>query len=165
VLYVRRDRIEKTWPLMAAGPSQDKDIRKFEEIGTHPAAMHNGILEALAFYESIGVERKWARQRYLKERWARRLEKSVGAKMLARVEPEHSGAFATVHFDGIDSGKLGNLLLSKYSIFVTPITGPGFDGLRVSPNVYTSLDEIDRFCEAVETIVTNNRADVAPKAG
>jgi isopenicillin-N epimerase len=165
VLYVRRDRIEKTWPLMAAGPSQDKDIRKFEEIGTHPAAMHNGILEALAFYESIGVERKWARQRYLKERWARRLEKSVGAKMLARVEAEHSGAFATVHFDGIDSGKLGNLLLSKYSIFVTPITGPGFDGLRVSPNVYTSLDEIDRFCEAVETIVTKNRADVAPKAG
>jgi hypothetical protein len=61
--------------------------------------------------ESIGVERKWARQRFLKERWARRLEKSVGAKMLARVEPEHSGAFATVHFDGIDSGKLGERLL------------------------------------------------------
>jgi isopenicillin-N epimerase len=145
VLYVRRDRIEKTWALMAAAPSQDKDIRKFEEIGTHPAAMHNGILEALVFYEQIGVERKWARQRYLKERWARRLEKSVGAKMLARVEPEHSGAFATVHFDGADSGKLGSVLLDKYNILVTPIGGPGFDGLRVSPNVYTSLDEVDRF--------------------
>ena len=161
VLYVRRDRIEKTWPLMAAAPSQDKDIRKFEEIGTHPAAMHNGILEALAFYESIGIERKWARQRYLKERWARRLEKSVGAKMLARVEPEHSGAFATVHFEGADSGKLGNLLLSKYNILVTPIGGPGFDGLRVSPNVYTSVDEIDRFAEAIEDIVAKHKAEVA----
>jgi selenocysteine lyase/cysteine desulfurase len=164
VLYVRRDRIAKTWPLMAANPSQDKDIRKFEEIGTHPAAMHNGIMQALEFYESIGVERKWARQRFLKERWARRLEKSVGAKMLARAESEHSGAFATVHFDGIDSGKLGERLLSKYNILVTPIGGPGFDGLRVSPNVYTSVDEIDRFCEAVEEIVTKQKADVAAKA-
>jgi selenocysteine lyase/cysteine desulfurase len=149
---------------MAAGPSQDKDIRKFEEIGTHPAAMHNGILEALAFYEQIGVERKWARQRYLKERWARRLEKSVGAKMLARVEPEHSGAFATVHVDGADSGKLGNVLLDKYNILVTPIGGPGFDGLRVTPNVYTSVDEIDQFASAVEEIMAKRRADVAPKA-
>jgi len=163
VLYVRRDRIEKTWPLMAAGPSQDKDIRKFEEIGTHPAAMHNGILEALAFYEQIGVERKWARQRYLKERWARRLEKSVGAKMLARVEPEHSGAFATVHFDGVDAGKLGGVLLDKYNILVTPIGGPGFDGLRVSPNVYTSPDEIDQFSAAVEEILSKRRSDVAAK--
>ena len=156
VLYVRRDRIAKTWPLMAAAPSQDNDIRKFEEIGTHPAAMHNGILEALAFYEHLGVERKWARQRYLKERWARRLEKSVGATMLARVEPEHSGAFATVHFDGVDSGKLGNVLLDKYNILVTPIGGPGFDGLRVSPNVYTSVAEIDRFGDAVEETLKNN---------
>ena len=163
MLYVRRDRIEKTWPLMAAGASQDKDIRKFEEIGTHPAAMHNGIMEALAFYEHIGVERKWARQRYLKERWANRLSKSVGAKLLARVEPEHSGAFSTVHFDGIDAGKLGGVLLSKYNILVTPIGGPAFDGLRVTPNVYTSTDEIDRFCQAVEEILTKNRAEVAAK--
>jgi selenocysteine lyase/cysteine desulfurase len=153
MLYVRRDRIEKTWPLMAAAPSQDKDIRKFEEIGTHPAAMHNGILEALAFYERLGVERKWARQTFLKRRWADRLQKSVGAKLVARVEPEHSGAFATVHFEGVDPGKLGNLLLEKYNIFVTPIGGPGFNGLRISPNVYTSVDEVDQFGDAVEQIL------------
>src|SRR5437016_11890276 len=52
-LYVRKSRIASTWPLMAAGTSQDNDIRKFEEIGTHPAANHNAIAEALVFNENI----------------------------------------------------------------------------------------------------------------
>src|SRR5580704_15935720 len=35
-LYVRKSKIGETWPLMAAGDNQKNDIRKFEEIGTHP---------------------------------------------------------------------------------------------------------------------------------
>src|SRR5215216_85461 len=73
-LYVRKSKIKKLWALMAADKSQDENIRKFEEIGTHPAANHNAIAEALTFHEGIGGERKAARLRYLKERWARRLE-------------------------------------------------------------------------------------------
>ena len=77
-LYVRKSKIKNLWPLMAAEKKQDEDIRKFEEIGTHPAANHNAIAEALTFHEGIGIERKAARLRYLKERWARRLETNKG---------------------------------------------------------------------------------------
>ena len=35
-LYVRRERIKSHWPLTPANASKDSDIRKFEEIGTHP---------------------------------------------------------------------------------------------------------------------------------
>ncbi|MGA3212723.1 MAG: aminotransferase class V-fold PLP-dependent enzyme, partial [Terriglobales bacterium] len=153
MLYVRKDRIEKHWALMAAPESMDKDIRKYEEIGTHPAAMHNGVLQALAFHEQIGAERKFARLRYLKQRWADRLGKLPGAQMLVGLDPNQSGAFGTIHFATIDPGKLCDALLTKYSILVTPITGPGFNGIRVSANVYTSTEEVDRFCHAVETIV------------
>src|SRR5277367_6527825 len=153
MLYVRKDRIEKHWALMAAPPSMDKNIRKYEEIGTHPAAMHNATLQALEFHEQIGDERKFARLRYLKNRYAERLSKLPGAKMLVGLDPNLSGAFGTIHFDSMDAGKLGDALLGKYNIFVTPITGPGFDGIRVSSKVYTSTAEIDRFCEAVETII------------
>src|SRR5262249_24371802 len=38
MLYGKRDKIEKLWPLMAAEQKQAFDIRKFEEIGTHSAA-------------------------------------------------------------------------------------------------------------------------------
>ena len=153
VLYVRKDRIEKHWALMAAPPSMDKNIRKYEEIGTHPAAMHNAILQALEFHEQIGAERKFARLRYLKNRWAERLGKVPGARALVSLDPNQSGAFGTIHFETMDPGKLGDALLSKYNIFVTPISGPGLNGIRVSSNVYTSTAEIDRFCDAVETIV------------
>lgn len=153
MLYVRKDRIEKHWALMAAPASMDKDIRKFEEIGTHPAAMHNAVLQALQFHEQIGAERKFARLRYLKQRWAERLGKLPGARMLVSLDADQSGAFGTMHFEAMDPGKLGDALLTKHNILVTPITGPGFNGIRVSPNVYTSVGEIDQFCAAVEAIV------------
>ncbi|MFI5092466.1 MAG: aminotransferase class V-fold PLP-dependent enzyme [Candidatus Acidiferrum sp.] len=155
MLYVRKDRIEKHWALMAAPPSMDKNIRKYEEIGTHPAAMHNAILQALEFHEQIGAVRKFARLRYLKNRWADRLSKVPGAQVLVGLEPDHSGAFGTIHFETMDPGKLGDALLSKYNIFVTPISSPSFNGIRVSSNVYTSTEEIDRFCDAVEAIVSH----------
>lgn len=166
MLYVRKDRIPQTWALMPANESQDHDIRKFEEIGTHPAAMHNGILQALDFYKNIGADRKFARLRYLKSRWAERAEKIPGVTVLVKAEdPRLSGAFATVQFDGVDAGKLGGVLLDKYKIFTTPIGGPAvpgtktpqFTGLRISPNVYTSPDEIDRFASAVEELVPTMR--------
>jgi isopenicillin-N epimerase len=153
MLYVRKDRIEKHWALMASAKSQDKDIRKFEEIGTHPAAMHNATMQALEFYEQMGAERKFARLRYLKNRWAERLSQVPGAKMLVGLEPEHSGAFGTIHFDSIEPGKLADALLTKYNIFVTPIVAPFLNGIRVSANVYTTAAEIDQFCEAVEATV------------
>ncbi len=153
MLYVRKDRIAKHWALMAAPESMDQDIHKFEEIGTHPAALHNAILQALQFYEQLGAERKFARLRYLKQRWVDRLSKLPGARMLVASGPNQSGAIGTIHFESIDPGKLSDALLTRHNILVTPISGPKFNGLRVSPNVYTSVAEIDRFCDAVETIV------------
>src|SRR6202795_4094614 len=160
MLYVRKDRIEKHWALMAAPPSMDKNIRKYEEIGTHPAAMHNATLQALEFHEQIGAERKFARLCYLKNRWAERLGKVPGAKVLVSLDPAQSGAFGTIHFDTMEPGRLGDALLSKYNIFVTPITAPFLNGIRVSANVYTSTAEVDRVCDAVETIVRAFRKTV-----
>src|SRR5579863_5023638 len=121
MLYVRKDRIEKHWALMAAPESMDKNIRKFEEIGTHPAAMHNATLQALEFHNQIGAARKYARFCYLKQRWASRLSQISGAKMLALPDPANSGAFATIHFDGVEPPKLCDALLAKHNIFTTPI--------------------------------------------
>ncbi len=153
MLYVRKDCIEKHWALMAAPESMDKDIRKYEEIGTHPAAMHNATLQALEFHEQIGAERKFTRLRYLKQRWAERLGKVPSARMLVGLDAEHSGAFGTMHFETMDPRNLSDALLTKYNILVVPIVGPRLNGIRVSPNVYTSTAEIDRFCDAVETII------------
>ncbi len=157
-LYVRKSKIKSLWPLMAAEQKQDDDIRKFEEIGTHPAANHNAIAEALTFHEGIGIERKAARLRYLKDRWARRLERSKGVKILTSFDPQQSCGLANFSVEGIDPVKLGAHLWKEYRIMTTPIVHEEFSGIRITPNVYTTLSEIDAFCEAVEKAIRSGLA-------
>jgi isopenicillin-N epimerase len=148
-LYVRRDQIKPLWPLMAGGVDQENDIRKYEEIGTHPAANHNAIAVALAFHRSIGAERKIARLRYLRNRWADRVVKESGgrARMLTPIGPNESGAIAVIAFDGLDVSALHSWLRNKHRVVTTALLHEEFHGLRVTPNVYTTLDEVDRFAE------------------
>jgi len=152
-LYVKRDKIEKLWPLMAAPESMNGNIRKFEEIGTHPAANHNAIGEALTFHNGIGAERKAARLRYLRDRWMRRLEGQPGVVLHTSFDPEMSCGLANVGIAGINPGDLSAHLWNTQKIIVTPIGHEACPGIRVTPNVYTTLDEIDRFAEAMEDVI------------
>jgi isopenicillin-N epimerase len=151
-LYVRKERQKGLWPLMAAPPAMDENIRKYEEIGTHPAANHNAIAVALAFHRGIGAERKAARLRWLRDRWAKRLlAASDRVTVLTPLDdPKQSGGIALVHVDGLDTAKLHAWLWTKHRVITTPILHAEFDGLRVTPNVYTTRDEVDRFGELME---------------
>lgn len=153
-IFVRGNRIENVWPLFAAGPNQNKDIRKFEEIGTHPAANHNAIGEALTFHEMIGMKRKEARLRYLRHRWTDRLLNEKKVRFATNLDPGHSCALTTVSIDGIAPGALAGWLLTNHSIFVTGIDFEAVKGIRVSPNIYSTVDEIDRFAEAMLVAAT-----------
>jgi selenocysteine lyase/cysteine desulfurase len=152
-LYVRRSRIPKVWPLMAAEAKQDADIRKFEEIGTHPAANHNAIAEALAFHHGIGIERKAARLRYLRDRWMKRLSASPRVRVHTSFDPSMSCGIGNVQVDGVDSARLAKHLFDTRRIIVVAIKHEEFEGLRVTPCVYTTPDEIDLFAEAMEQVI------------
>jgi len=152
-LYVRKAKIERVWPMMAAPPEMNANVRKFEEIGTHPAANHNAIAEALTFHEGIGAERKAARLRYLFQRWAKRLEKLPKVKILTPYDPAQSCGLASVAVEGVDVNKLVASLWDKYRIIVTPIVHKEFSCVRVTPNVYTTTAEIDRFGDVMEEVI------------
>jgi selenocysteine lyase/cysteine desulfurase len=151
-LYVRRDRVEALWPLTPANDSRRKDIRKFEEIGTHPAANHNAIAEALTFHEGIGVERKAARLRFLRDRWARRLAQQPRVRIHTNLDPAHSCAIGTVQITGVATAGVVDELWKRWRIIATPIVHAEYEGVRVTPNVYTTLEEIDTFAAAMEQI-------------
>ena len=59
--------------------------------------------------------------------------------------------------DGIDPSDLTSYLWNRHRIIVVPIKHSEFQGIRVTPNVYTTLDEIDRFCDKVEDVIKNGR--------
>ena len=155
LLYVKRDRIKGIWPLMAAPVEMDANIRKFEEIGTHPAANTLAIAEALGFHAGLGAERKFARLVYLRDRWAKRLAAHDRVTIHTNLEPGFAGAFATVGLAGINSPDLAAHLFAKHRIITVAITHPQFEGLRIAPNVYTTLDEVDRFCDAMDAVIAN----------
>jgi selenocysteine lyase/cysteine desulfurase len=151
-LYVRRENIASTWPLTPAVAEKANDIRKFEEIGTHPAANHNAIAEALTFHEGIGAERKAARLRYLRNRWAERLGSSAKFRIHTNLDPAHSCAIGNVQTIGVPTGQVVTQLWEKWRIIATPIVHAEYEGLRVTPNVYTTLEEVDTFIAAMEKI-------------
>lgn len=163
-LYVRRDRIRRVWPLMAAPADMEDNIRKFEEIGTHPAANHNAIAEALAFHEGLGVERKAARLRYLNLRWAERLRTYERVRFLTNLDdPTQWCGLLVVDIQGVDPVRLTDWLLERHRIIVTPIVHPEFRGIRVTPNVYTRISEIDYFAEILERVVRGQVPEVAAR--
>ncbi len=153
LLYVRRDKIKDFWPLMAAAEEQDENIRKFEEIGTHPAAPYLAIAEALTFHQGIGRDRKEARLTYLRDYWAKRLLQNDRVRLHTSLKPGFACAIAVVQIDGVDTGKLVSWLWKKHRIMAVAIKHEEFKGMRVSPNVYTMLPELDRFCDAVEHVI------------
>jgi selenocysteine lyase/cysteine desulfurase len=152
LLFVKRDKIEKLWPLMAAETKQAPDIRKFEEIGTHSAAPRLAIGESLLFHNGIGGKRKEARLRYLSRYWMNRLKDVPKVRFNTSFDPSQSCAIANINIEGTNPSAIGSYLFSKHHIFTTPIVHEEFQGIRITPNVYTTLNELDRFCELMEMI-------------
>jgi isopenicillin-N epimerase len=154
LLYVKRDKIEKLWPLMAAESKQAADVRKFEEIGTHSAAPKLAIGEAMLFHNGIGGKRKEARLRHLSRYWMNRLKAVPKIRFNTSFDPAQSCAIANVQIEGVNPSAVGSYLFDKHRIYTTPIVHEEFQGIRITPNVYTTLGELDRFCEVMERIAT-----------
>ncbi|HEX6730005.1 MAG TPA: aminotransferase class V-fold PLP-dependent enzyme [Pyrinomonadaceae bacterium] len=146
LLFVKRDKIAKLWPLMAAEEKQKTDIRKFEEVGTHSAAPRLAIGEAMLFHNGIGGKRKEARLRYLTRYWVNQLKDIPKVSFNTSFDPNQSCAIANVHIEGTDPSAIGSYLFDKHRVFTTPIIHEEFKGIRITPNVYTTLGELDRFC-------------------
>ena len=155
MLYVRKNKIANLWPLQAAGECKKDDIRKFEEIGTHPCPNKIAIGDALTFHQGIGSKNKEARLIYLRDRWAKRLLKNDRIRLHTSLKPGKSCAIATVEIKGIDTSAVAKKLWDKYRIFVVAINHKEFTGCRITPHVYTTIEEIDRFSDAMETILKN----------
>jgi|Deesub1362B_J571_1020462.scaffolds.fasta_scaffold00555_4 selenocysteine lyase/cysteine desulfurase len=161
MLYIKKDKIRKIWPLMAAPEDMKDNIRKFEEIGTHPASIYLAIGDALTFHNGIGSKRKEARLRFLKNYWAKKLKNIPNIRFHTSLEKEQSCALCTVEIVGIEPEKIANYLWKNHHIIVAPIKHEEFQGIRVTPNIYTSLQELDYFAEIMSSIARKGLQETA----
>jgi isopenicillin-N epimerase len=152
---IPKDRISKIWPLTPPWIDDPKDIRRFEDVGTRTPANRVAIAEAITFNEGIGIERKSARIRYLKERWASRISRLPRVKFYSSLKAEESCGIASFGIEGMDMTKLMEHLLDKWGIVVSPVKHPDglIDGIRIAVNISLSAKEIDYFADVIEDII------------
>lgn len=152
MLFVKKDKIAKVWPLLGDDGFADDDIRKFRHFGTLPVTGHVSIMDALKFQESIGIRRKEARLRYLKQYWTEKVKDVSGIIINSPWEEERSSGIANVRVKNLTPKELADKLMEDDKIFTVAIDNEAVRGIRVTPHLYTSLDELDQFVEALHKL-------------
>ena len=158
MMWVKRDKIEKLWPLTCYGDPHSKDIRKFEALGTRSFPIEQGIGEAINFHEAIGSKRKQERVFYLKNYWATRVKDVPGVKLHTSLDPRFSCAICGVSIDGVAPRDLMNTLFDRYKIHTVSIDYEKIHCIRVTPHVYTTIGDLDKFVGAISEIGASKKA-------
>ena len=149
MLWIKKEKIEKIWPLVCGDKAHDPDIRKFEDLGTRSFAIEQGIGEAINFHEGIGPKRKEERIRYLKNYWATRVKDIPKVKLHTSLKPEFSCAICGVSIDGMTPAELDNALFNQYKIHTVGIVWENISCVRITPHVYTRTQDLDKLVHAI----------------
>ena len=152
ILYVRKDRIEKLWPVYGDKSMADTDIRKLNHTGTHPVHTDLAINNAIDFHESIGIARKEARLRYLQNYWTQQVRGVPGIVLNTPSDPKRSCAIANVGVRGLAPKDLAKTLLEHYKIWTVAIDTANVHGARITPHLFTSTAELDTFVKALKEL-------------
>jgi selenocysteine lyase/cysteine desulfurase len=152
MLWIKKEKIEKIWPLTCNDKPRSGDIRKFETLGTRSFPIEQGIGEAVNFHNAIGSKRKEERIRYLKNYWALRAKEIPGVTIHTSFKPEYACAIAGVSVNGMTPGELDIALMNQYKIHTVGIVWENISCVRVTPHVYTRLQDLDKLVGALETL-------------
>jgi selenocysteine lyase/cysteine desulfurase len=157
MMWVKADKIEKIWPLICGDP-RSSNIRKFEDLGTRSFPIEQGIGEAINFHEAIGSRRKQERIFYLKNYWATRVCEIPGVKLHTSLDPKFSCAICGVSIDGMTPGALNTALFDRYKIHAVGMEYENIHCVRVTPHVYTTIPDLDKFVGAISEIAASKKA-------
>ena len=152
LLYVKKEKIPSLWPLLAARDLPDDDIRRLNHTGTDPVHVDLGILDALEYQAALGLPRKAARLHFLQRYWTEQLRGVPGVIVNTPADPARHGGIGNVGLEGWDPRELAKTLLEEHRIFTVGIDRPGVRGLRITPNLYTTLEELDTFVAVMKRL-------------
>ncbi len=152
MLWIKKEKIEKIWPLTCNDKPRGTDIRKFESLGTRSFPIEQGIGEAVNFQNAIGSKRKEERIRYLKNYWAKKAKDIPKVKIHTSFKPEYSCAICGVSIDGMTPAELDGALFNTYKIHTVGIVWENISCVRVTPHVYTKLQDLDKLVLALEEL-------------
>ena len=154
LLYVKRDKISKVYPLFAAPDAKSADIRKFENMGTRPFFIEQAIGKAIEFHQMIGAERKEQRLLYLKNYWINQVKDLPGISIGTSTKQGFGCAIGLVSVKDRKPSELDQHLFNKYKIHTVGIEWENIKGVRITPHVYTTTQQLDILVQGIKTFVS-----------
>ncbi|MEL7124280.1 MAG: aminotransferase class V-fold PLP-dependent enzyme, partial [Bacteroidota bacterium] len=153
LLYVKKEKIENLYPLFAAPDPESDNIRKFENLGTRSFAIEQAIGQAIDFHHMIGSARKEERLHFLKNYWVNKVKDLPGVHIHTSQKKEYACAIALISVDGKEPNEVANHLFRNYKVHTVAIKWENINGVRVTPNVYTTTRDLDVFVEGIKSLV------------
>ncbi|GAB4092479.1 aminotransferase class V-fold PLP-dependent enzyme [Flaviaesturariibacter terrae] len=151
MLWVRKEKIAKLYPLHGSSDAQSADIRKFESLGTRPFYIEQATGRALDFNEMIGLERKQQRLNFLKNYWMDKVRDLPGLRLHSSPDPKWGCAIGLLSIDGRKPLELESFLYNKFRVHSTVTDWGGISGVRITPNVYTLTRDLDVLVEGIRS--------------
>ena len=152
MLYVAEKNIPKIWPLLAEHESDKTKIRRLNHTGTHPVHTDLTINDSVDYLEMIGMERKEKRMRYLQRYWSDQLRNVDNVVINTPIEPHRSCGIANVGLTNMKPSEMAKKLLDEFNVWTVAIDFENVHGCRITPNVFTTTDELDQFVDAIKTM-------------
>ena len=150
ILYVKKENISSVWPIFAETEKKEDDIARLNHTGTIPVHTDLAISNAIAFYNKLGAERKMARLNFLQNYWTKQVRNIKGILLNTPEDETRSCAIANVGIQNMKPSMMAETLLKKYKIYTVAIDGKGIQGCRITPNVYTNIQELDALVKALK---------------
>jgi selenocysteine lyase/cysteine desulfurase len=154
-LYVKKENVKDVWPIFGTEGKED-DIYRLNHTGTHPVHTDLAIANAIDYYLKIGAARKEARLRYLQHYWTDKVRNLPGVIVNTPAAIERSCGIANVGIKDIKPGDMATILLKKYKIYTVAIDFANVHGCRITPNIYTTLRELDQLVTALTELGRNS---------
>ena len=155
LLFVKKEKISKIEPILAGHVHQRDNIMRLNHIGTHPVHSDLAINDAIDYLESIGIERKQNRLRYIQRYWSDKLRFKNNIIINTPTEIQRSCGIANIGMKNKTPDELSKILFNEYSIFTVAIDYANVKGCRITPNIYTNEEELDYFVESIIKIASN----------
>ncbi len=150
ILYVKKEKIKSIWPIFGDMNFDDNDIRKLNHTGTHPVHTVLTIGAAIDFANKIGIENKEARLRFLQQYWTKQVREISNIMVNTPKENERACGIANVGISKMKPAEMAKFLLEKYKIWTVAIDVANVQGCRITPNIYTSTNELEQFIKALK---------------
>ncbi len=152
LLWVKKEKIAALWPLLSNDQPQGDNIRKFESLGTRSFPIEMAIGYSLDLHNLIGTRRKQERLHFLKNYWMEQVRDVPGIRLQTSLHPNWGCAIGTFGFKDKKANELVGQLFEKWKIHATGIEWEKTNAVRVTPNVYTTTEELDKLVRAIKKL-------------